>query len=108
MARLVNTHPGMTSKTRITAEAARSLPRFSFIGLYLVVETRRAEGRGPLGLHVQHSRGEYRVVSPVAGGTVVYRTRDAARLFDYARRGELGHLTREADNWRVLAWEEAA
>jgi len=34
--------------------------------------------------------------------------RDAGKLFDYVRRGELGVLTREADGWRELAYSEAA
>lgn len=98
----------MMNTTRITAGAARTMDRFDFIGLYLVVVTRKAENRGPLGYRVQHAGGEYRVVSPIAGGTVVYRTREADKLFDYVRRGELGTLVREAEEWRVLAYAQAA
>jgi hypothetical protein len=48
------------------------------------------------------------VVSPIAGGTVVYRTTEADKLFDYVRRGELGTLVREAEEWRALAYAQAA
>ena len=88
----------------ITADAARSMARFDFIALFLVVLTRRREHRGRLGYAVRCARGEYRVVSPVAGGTVVYSTRDTAKLFDFVRRGELGTLVREAEEFRVLAY----
>lgn len=47
------------------------------------------------------------MVSPIAGGTVVYRTSEADKLFDYARRGELGTLVREADQFRIDAHEAA-
>ena len=93
----------MTNATKITADAARTMERYAFLALDLVVATRRAENRGPLGYRVRHARGEYRVVSPIAGGTVVYSTADAGKLFDFVRRGELGTLTREADEFRILA-----
>ncbi len=70
--------------------------------------TRRAENRGPCGYQAHHAGGEYGVVSPIAGGTVVYLTTDTAKLFDVVRRGELGVLTREADEFRVLAYTQAA
>lgn len=88
----------------ITADDARAMDRFAFIALYLVVLTRKAANRGPLGYRVNCHRGEYRVVSPIGG--VVYATREADKLFDYARRTQLGMLTREADEFRVLAYAE--
>ncbi len=65
------------------------------------------ENRGPLGLRVNHAGGEYRIVSPIAGGTAVYSTPDAGKLFDYARRTQLGTLTRDADEFRTLAYTQA-
>lgn len=97
----------MTHTTKISADAARTMDRYAFLALYLVVATRRAENRGRLGYRIQHARGEYSVVSPIAGGTVVYRTSEADKLFDYARRGELGTLVREADQFRIDAHEAA-
>ena len=84
----------MTNTTRITADAALTLPRFEFIALYLVVSTRRAEYRGPLGYRVHHADGEYRVVSLIAGGTVVYRTHDAGKRFDHVREAWPEHEER--------------
>lgn len=97
----------MTNPTTITADAALSMDRFAFIALFLVVRTRKADDRTLVGgYQVRFAGGEYRIVSTtVAAGVVVYRTRDAGCLFDYARRGKLGYLTRRADEWRMLAFE---
>jgi hypothetical protein len=89
----------------ITAANALRMPRFAFIALYLVAMTKRKEYRGRLGLRVTHARGIYKVLSPIGGGTVTYQTSDPDRLFDYVRRGELGVLTREADEFRGIAYE---
>jgi hypothetical protein len=93
---------------RITAAQAVELPRFRFIALWLVVMTRKKENRGRLGLRVNHADDEYYIVSPVGGGTVVYATKDPALLFDYVRRTQLGILVRDAEEFRILAFEEQA
>jgi hypothetical protein len=90
--------------TKITPALAVSMPRFEFIALWLLVHTRKKSERGPLGYQVQHVGGVYKVVSPIGG--VVYQTPDADRLFDVARRGELGSLTRRADAFREEAFED--
>lgn len=79
------------------------LPRFEFIAAYLVLLTaRKANREFVLGYQVRHARGSWSVVqTQVDGGTVVYTTEDAAKLFDYVRRGPLGYFTREADNLRM-------
>lgn len=81
------------------------LPRFEFLAAYLVLLTRKAANREFVqGYQVKHSAGRWSVIqTQVAGGTTVYATDDAAKLFDYVRRGPLGYFTREADNLRVAA-----
>lgn len=81
------------------------LPRFEFLAAYLVMLTARKANREYVqGYQVKHRSGEWQVIqTQVAGGTVVYATGDAAKLFDYVRRGPLGYFTREADNLRVSA-----
>lgn len=88
----------------IIGELARTLPRYDFIALWLVAVTKKKANRGPLGYHVTKTRGEYRVVSPIGG--IVYQTKDPSLLFDYARRTQLGHETRAADQFRELAFTE--
>jgi hypothetical protein len=90
----------------ITGELARKLPRYEFIALWLVAVTKKKANRGPLGLHVVKARGEYRVMSSIGGGTIVYQTKDPSLLFDYARRTQLGTETRAADQFRELAFTE--
>ena len=79
------------------------LPRFEFIAAYLVMLTRKAANRAHVhGYQVTHRAGKWSVIQTrVAGGTVVYSTDDACKLFDYVHRGPLGYFTREADNLRV-------
>jgi hypothetical protein len=100
----------MKNTTHITAAAALTLSRFEFIALFLVVSTRRAEQRKVTGgLQVRHAGGVWSVVqTEVAGGVVTYQTGDAALLFDYVRRGALGSIVRDAEDWRLLAHEDAA
>lgn len=93
----------------ITEEQIRSLPRFEFIARWLVSMTRKKENRALVGgYRVTHTGGVYKVISPIAGGTVAYQTEDPSLLFDYVRRGALGYFTREADNVRVEALTRAA
>jgi len=79
------------------------LPRFDFIAAYLVLLTsKKANREFVMGYQVKHRAGQWSVVqTEVADGTVVYATNDAAKLFDYVRRGPLGYFTREADNLRI-------
>lgn len=89
----------------LTGELARTLPRFEFIAHWLAVVTRKKENRGPLGLYVKRVGKRWQVVSPIGGGTVMFETTDPALLFDYARRGQLGHEIRRAEEFRILAFE---
>lgn len=81
------------------------MPRFEFIAHWLAVVTKKKENRGPLGLYVRHVGKKWQVVSPIAGGTVMYETPDPALLFDYARRGQLGSEIRNADEFRAFVYE---
>jgi hypothetical protein len=78
------------------------LPRFEFLAAYLVMLTARKANRKYVhGYQVRRSAGQWSVIqTQVAGGTVVYTTDDASKLFDYVRRGPLGYFTREADHLR--------
>lgn len=101
--------PRITPRPRrdeITGDAATSMPRFEFIARWLVVVTRKKSNRGPLGLHVRRVGKQWRICSPIGGGTVTFATRDASLLFDYARRGQLGADVRDADAFRVAAFED--
>jgi hypothetical protein len=89
----------------ITAENAIAMPRFEFIALWLV-ETTRKKSQRPMGKHVVHTRGVYKIMSPIGGGVTEYETTDPALLFDYARRGVLGPLIRDADDFRSYAHQE--
>lgn len=87
----------------VTGDLAKRIPRFDFIAHYLVVATAKKQDRGPLNYRVRRVRGEWRIEAgrdPV----VVYATRDTGKLFDYARRTELGHYTRAADLFREEAY----
>lgn len=95
------------AKPTITERMARELPRFDFIARWLVVATRKKANRGPLGLYVRRQGGAYEIVSPIGGGTVTYRTPDPARLFDHARRGQLGAEIRRAEDFRTEAYLRA-
>lgn len=79
------------------------LPRFEFIAAYLVLLTAKKASRTFVqGYQVKHRSGQWQVIQTlVDGGTVVYATDDAEKLFDYVRRGPLGYFTREADNIRA-------
>lgn len=96
----------MTNTTRITVDAALTMSRFDFIAMFLVVITRRSTRLGPLKQRVLHSKGTYRVVQGSANVTV-YETADASLLFDYVRRTQLGPVVRDAEEWRMMAWEYA-
>ena len=91
----------------ITEEQARTMPRFEFIAHWLAIVTRKKKDRGPLGLYVRRVGKRWQVVSPVGGGTVTYETTDPALLFDYVRRGQLGSNVRDAEEFRVLAYQRA-
>jgi len=91
----------------LTEELARGIPRFEFIAHWLAVVTKKKDARGPLGLYVRRRGKRWQVVSPVGGGTVTFQTTDPALLFDYARRGQLGSHIRDAEDFRVLAYERA-
>ena len=88
----------------ITGELAKRVPRFDFIAHYLVVVTAKKENRGPLGYRVRRVGGEWRVLAGETRHTIVYATREADRLYEFARRTELGHYTREADLFREEAY----
>lgn len=79
------------------------LPRFEFLAAYLVLLTSKKANREFVkGYQVKHRSGQWVVLqTQVAGGTIVYATDDASKLFDHVRRGPLGYLTREADNLRA-------
>jgi hypothetical protein len=96
----------MPERTMITGDLARTLPRFEFIARYLVAATRKKSDRGPLGLYVRKVGKWWRIYSPVDKGTITYQTTDPALLFDYARRGQLGHYVRSAEEFRGLAFEK--
>ncbi len=91
----------------LTEALAREMPRFEFIAHWLAVVTKKKDARGPLGLYVLRRGKRWQVVSPVGGGTVTFQTTDPARLFDYARRGQLGSHIRDAEDFRILAYERA-
>jgi hypothetical protein len=91
----------------ITEEQAREMSRFDFIAHWLVVVTRKKANRGPLGLYVRRVGKRWQVVSPIGSGTVTYQTTDPALLFDYARRGQLGRDIRDAEEFRIMAFERA-
>jgi hypothetical protein len=90
----------------ITGDLARSMPRYEFIAHWLVYVTKKKDNRGRLGYHVRKVGGEWRILSPVGGGTVFFRTRDPALLFDYARRTQLGPDIRDAEAFRGDAFAE--
>lgn len=92
----------------ITGELARTMPRFEFIAGWLIYVTRKKANRGPLGLYVKRVGGEWRIYSPIGGGTITYRTHDPALLFDYARRTQLGPDIRDAETFRGEAFAERA
>jgi hypothetical protein len=92
----------------ITGALARSMPRFEFIAHWLVYVTKKKVNRGPLGLYVRKVGGEWRIYSPIGGGTVIYQTRDPSLLFDYARRTQLGPHIRDAESFRGEAFAEVA
>lgn len=97
----------MTRQSRmITGELARSMSRYEFIANWLVVVTKKKENRGPLGYHVRKIGRQWRIYSPVGGGTIVYATSDPALLFDYARRTQLGPHIRDAESFRGDAFTE--
>jgi len=102
------TTPPRARRDALTGDAATSMPRFDFIARWLVVVTRKKANRGPLGLHVRKVGKEWRIYSPVGGGTVTFATRDPSMLFDHARRGQLGADIRDADAFRVEAFEDLA
>ena len=92
----------------LTGEIARTLPRFEFIAHWLAVVTKKKENRGPLGYYVRKVGRQWRIYSPIGGGTVVYATPDPALLFDYARRTQLGPDIRDAEEFRGDAFAEAS
>lgn len=103
-----STAPAISTPRRgrdLTGELALSLPRFEFIAHWLAVVTRKKENRGPLGLYVRHVGKKWQIVSPIGGGSITFETMDPGRLFDYARRGQLGPLIRDAEEFRTLAYE---
>jgi hypothetical protein len=85
--------------------AATTLPRFTFIAEFLVSATRRKADREVVnGYQVRKVRGEYRVIwTALQGSPVMYATKDAAKLFDYVRRGRLCYFVRQAEELRVAA-----
>lgn len=87
----------------ITGDLAVSIPRFEFIAHYLAVVTAKKGERGPLKYHVQKRHGVWRVIAG-SNGVVMYETADAGKLFDFARRTELGYHTRNADMFRADAY----
>lgn len=98
----------MLGRFVITEAQARQLPRFEFIAHWLAVVTRKKVNRGPLGLYVKRVGKRWQVVSPIGGGTVTYETTDPALLFDYAWRGQLGGDIRDAEEFRLLAFERTS
>jgi hypothetical protein len=100
-------HATILSRGMITEEQARALPRFEFIAHWLAVVTKKKVNRGPLGLYVKRAGKRWQIMSPVGGGTVTYETTDPARLFDYARRGQLGSHIRDAEDFRGMAYQRA-
>ena len=88
----------------ITGDLAKRISRFEFIAHYLVVVTAKKSNRGRLGYRVRKVGGEWRVEAGETRHTLVYATRDAAMLFEFARRTELGTYTREADMFRGEAY----
>lgn len=103
--RVSRSHAAILGRGMITEQQAREMTRFEFIAHWLAVVTRKKENRGPLGLYVKHVGKRWQVVSPVGGGTITYQTTDPALLFDYARRGQLGRDIRDAEEFRLLAFE---
>ncbi len=92
----------------ITGSMATSMPRFAFIAHWLTAVTRKKENRGPLGLFVRRAGKKWQVRSPVGGGTTTFETGDPAMLYDYVRRGQLGSDVRDAEHFRVAAFEAQA
>lgn len=92
-------------KTRyITAEDALTQPRFQFIADWLVTTTAHKENRGPLGQYVRRRGKTYEIMSGNLRPIVVYATREPDRLFDYARRTQLGSEIRRAEDFRTEAY----
>lgn len=91
----------------ITEEQARTMPRFEFIAHWLEFVTRKKAGRElTQGKRVKHTReGLWQIV--YSNGLVEYETPDVARLYEYARRGTLGWHIRNAEEFRVLAYQRA-
>lgn len=93
--------------TKITEELARDLPRFDFLALWLTVVSRRRSSWGPLKQRVRRRRdGTFEIVQG-DHDVVVYATKDTSKLFDYARRTQLGRAIRDAEEFRVLAHDRA-
>lgn len=92
----------------ITGEQARTMARFEFVAHWLALETRKKANRGPLGLYVKRVGKEWRIYSPVAGGTVMFGSSDPSLLYDYARRTQLGTIIRDAEGFRGDAYMEKA
>lgn len=90
----------------ITGELARAMPRFEFIAFWLATVTRKKSNRGPLGLYVRKIGKQWRVISPIAGGTVIYTTPSPDLLYDFVRRTQLGPEVQKAEHFRVEAFTE--
>ena len=88
----------------ITEQDALTMPRFDFIARWLVLVTKHKRNRGPLGQFVRRRGKVYEVMSGTTTPVVVYRTQDPDRLFDYARRTQLGSEIRRAEDFRTEAY----
>lgn len=90
----------------ITADQARTMPRFEFIAHWLEIVTRNKEDRNRArGQRVKYAEGHWQIV--YSNGLVEYATPDAAELFEYARRGPLGWHIRRAEEFRRLSHQES-
>ena len=90
--------------TNITA-AALSLSRHEFIAAWLIDMTRRKVGRSYCGgLQVKRTRVGFSVS---LNGIAFVAAKDAASLFEFARRSALGYYVREAERLRIEAYASA-
>jgi len=94
----------MPKTSTITERDALTMPRFDFIARWLVLFTKNKKNRGPLGQFVRRRGKTYEMLSGGSTPVVVYRTPDPGRLFDYARRTQLGDEIRRAENFRTEAY----
>jgi hypothetical protein len=93
------------ARDELTAEQARTMPRFEFIAHWLEVVTRDKENRNlTQGRRVKHTNGRWQIV--YSNGFVEYETPEAEELFDYARRGPLARHIRRAEEFIILAYQE--